>query len=47
MEEAGGEEGRDENVVWKEIGKDGRESNGKDGGGEPKRGLRNRVVGRI
>ena len=25
MEEVGGEEGRDESVVWKEIGRDGRE----------------------
>ena len=36
MEKAGGEEGRD-----------GRELTGEDGGGETKRGWRNRVVGRV
>ena len=41
MEEAGGEEGRDERVVW--IGRDGRESTCDDGG----KGRMNRVVGRV
>ena len=45
--EAGGEEGRDESVVWLEIGRDGRESTGEDGGGETKRGRRNMMVGRV
>ena len=40
MEEAGGEERRDESVVW--IGRDGREST--DDGG---RGQMNRVVGKV
>ena len=40
MEEAGGEEGRDESIV-------GRESTGEDGDGKNKRGRRNRVVERV
>ena len=47
MEEAGGEEGRDESVVWYEIGRDRREPTGKDRGRESKRRLRNRVMGRV
>ena len=34
-------------VVWSEIGRNGRESTGVDGGGETERGRRNRMVGRV
>ena len=44
VEKAGGEEGRDESVVRYEIGRDGRELTGEDGGGETKRRRRTRVV---